>query len=105
MRRASFDYANTCPKIDREIADAKDVVFTYLFDMLQEACPLLSAESLDKYAGQYAEDLYRKLESVFETVRETNEDMRREAERQIEQLQDALSTAEAEVERLEREAV
>ena len=99
MRRIGFDYPNTCPKIDDEIASAKQVIYRFIETLLEEACPLLSTETLHRLADSNTADLYSELEDIFETVRGTNEAMRREADSQITDLQDKLSDLEADLER------
>lgn len=103
MRRIGFDYPNTCPKIDAEIAKAERTIRNFLETLLEEACPLLPCGVLQRLATENAQDLYRDLEDIFEVTRKANEDMRAEAENQITDLQDKLADLEAEVERLERE--
>lgn len=105
MRRVAFDYPNTCPRIDKQISNAKNVIYRFVESLLEEACPLLSPETLRQLASDNADSLYRDLEDCFEEVRSTNEEMRREADRQISKLHDEVSNLEADVERLEREVV
>lgn len=100
MSRISFDYPNTCPKIDRAISGAQATIDSFLCDLLDEACPLLPAKERDRLSAEYSESLYAKLEDAFETVRSTNVDMRSEAEDQIELLGEKLTDLEAEVDRL-----
>jgi hypothetical protein len=103
MRRVNFDYPNTCPRIDKQIASAKSVMHRFVESLLEEACPLLSSETLRRLASENADILYRDLEDCFEAVRSTNEEMRAEAVRQISELHDEVIDLKAEVDRLERE--
>ena len=104
MRRVSFDYPNTCPRIDKQIDSAKNVIHQFLESLLETACPLLSQEALTRLASDNADELYSALEDCFEAVRSANEEMRREADRQISALHDEVTNLEAEVDRLERAA-
>lgn len=100
MRRIDFDYPNTCPKIDKEIAAAKGAIELFIDDLLEEACPLLGHESRRRLTADYAERLYSDLEGAFETVRETNEDMRSAADDQIRALADQVSDLEGQIKEL-----
>ena len=102
-KRAVFDFPNTCPRIDRAIDGAKAVIERAIDNFLEEACPLMSAESRREWASRYSDDLYGDLEDVFEETRSTNEDMRRQAEHQIEGLAAELDDAEAEIDSLKRQ--
>lgn len=104
MRRIAFDFPNTCPRIDKQINEAKDVIYKFLESLLEEACPLLSPETLQRIASENADDLCRDLEDCFEATRSTNEEMRRAADRQISELHDEVANLEAQVDRLERES-
>jgi multidrug resistance efflux pump len=101
MRRIDFDYPNTCPKIDKEIDRAKAAIESFIDDLLDQACPLLTYERRKELAADYAANLYGDLEDAFEAVREANEDMRSEANRQIRELADQVSDLEGQVEHLE----
>ena len=101
MRRVTFDYANTCPKIDRAITDARAEILDFVGNLIEEASPLLSPTSVRELSEGYAERLYSDLENVFEETRSANEDMRREAERQIAALLEEISDLEAQVSDLE----
>lgn len=103
MRRVAFDFPNTCPRIDKQIDAAKSVIYKFVESLLEEACPLLSSETLQRLAADNADNLYANLEDCFESVRSINEEMRREADRQISELHDEVSGLEAQVEQLERE--
>lgn len=102
-KRAIFDYANTCPQIDRALKEAEAELSNVMDTLLGEACPLLTG-------GFHRRDIlidwskrgFEAVEQAFEEVRSTNEDMRRAAESQIESLADELSDADAEIEALKQ---
>jgi DNA repair exonuclease SbcCD ATPase subunit len=104
VRRISFDYPNTCPKVDKHISGAESVIRTFVEGLLEEACPLLSSRSISDLSDERAKNLYSDLEPIFEGVRESNSEMRSEAERQIEDLQERIADLEAQVDQLERSA-
>lgn len=104
MRGVGFDYPNTCPRIDKQIDGAKNVMYRFVESLLEEACPLLSSETLQRLASENSDNLYRDLKDCFEVVRRTNEEMRSEADRQISVLQDRIADLEADLERAERQA-
>jgi len=97
VKRVTFDYPNTCPKIDRAIVDAKAKIEEFLRDFLEEASPFTPKAERHRIADCYAGTLYDSLEDAFEEVRGTNEDMRREAESQIAKLADQLDNMEHEL--------
>jgi hypothetical protein len=97
MRSVSFDYANTCPKIDKAILSAKSNITSHIDDVLSDACPLLPRDARIKFAEDYAERLFSDLEDIFEETRNTNEDMRHEAERQISDLKEEIANLESEL--------
>ena len=100
-----FDYSWTCPDIDREIGNAKDCIQEFIVDLLEEACPLLSKKDKEEYATDYTNVLYERLESCFETVRETNVNIREAAEEQISDLEDDMANIEAEIKEKEDEII
>lgn len=90
MRSSGFDYGYTCPSIDREIANAKNEITSFLEGVLSDACGLMTEHLVNKLAKDYADSLYSSLEDIFENVRSENEKMRSEAERQISKLSDEV---------------
>lgn len=98
MRRVTFDYANTCPRIDAAIRQAESLISEHMSELLEEASPLLSKETHHKIIDERAQSLYRALEDIFEETRSANVDMRAEAERQIEALTDRISDLEHDLE-------
>lgn len=101
MRAISFDYPDTCPKINRAINSAQSQISDFLDDLLYEACGLLPKETRQKLVEQYAKDLYEKLADAFEETRSTNVDMREEADSQIKTLKDQISDLEHQLKQLE----
>ena len=98
MKPVTFDYANTCPKIDRAIAGAKSEIESFLIDFIEELSPFVPKKERDRIASDYAANLYSNLEDAFEEVRSTNEDMRREAESQIDSLARRMAELEHDLE-------
>jgi septal ring factor EnvC (AmiA/AmiB activator) len=103
MRGVNFDYANTCPSIDREIGKAKGEIVNFIDDLLSDACPLLPREERKRLADNFTESLYSNLEDIFENTRETNEDMRAAADDQIGDLKDEIADLKSEIANLEAE--
>lgn len=97
MKRVGFDFANTCPRIDKEIAAAQGTIRDFIAEVLDEACPLLPRDLRTDIADKHAGTLYGYLEDCFESVRATNEEMRAEADRQINRLQDEIGDLEHEL--------
>lgn len=98
MKRTTFEFPYTCPKVDKAIGKAKSEIDSFLCELLEEACPLLPRAKLNEIAAEKADALYEILESIFEDVRSTNEDMRREAESQIDDLAERVANLESELE-------
>lgn len=82
-KKSSFDFAHTCPKINKAIDACKENIQHALAPIIQSICEHISDEKAVELAKKYAEDIYTDIEDCFESVRETNEDMRAEANRQI----------------------
>jgi hypothetical protein len=101
MRRVEFDYANTCPKIDKAIEGAKADIERFLEGLINEICPFIPESAVSKLARENAESLYHDLQDSFESVRSANEDMRKEADRQIGRLNDEICDLEMQVKDLE----
>lgn len=97
MRACNFDYANTCPTIDKAIDNARDDIENFIDDLLYDACPLLPTEVRLKLTKENTEALYYKISPAFESCRKANEDMRHEAESQISDLCDTITNLEAEL--------
>jgi len=102
MRAVNFDYANTCPHIDRAIDSARGEIENTFDSLLEEVCPLLPDDFRKAFAKEMAEDLYKNLEDCFEAVRKTNEDMRGEADKQIAALKYEISDLEHQLKQLEK---
>jgi len=92
-----FDYSWTCPCIDREMDNARETISSFIVDLLDEACPLLSSETRNAIADDYTNALYEQLEACFETTRMSNKDMRETAEEQIIGLENDIENLESEV--------
>lgn len=97
----SFEYPNTCPDIDHDISKSKETLFYSLHDMIHELCPRMSSETINSVADEYTDALYNEIESIFESVRNTNVKMREEAERQIECLENDVEDLQKKVTELE----
>ena len=95
---SGLDFPHTCPKIDRAISSAKDILRTYFDEVISDVCPYISAETRKQLAEGNAESVYSQIEELFEGVRELNADMRRQAERQISDLEDELRDARSMIE-------
>ena len=102
-RRNSFDFAHTCPKIDKAINSCKDRLESYLTDYINEMCPMIPDQKVAEIAKDWSEQIYDDISDCFESVRQTNEEMRDEANRQIANLEDELENAKDEIISLERQ--
>lgn len=102
-RRNSFDFAHTCPKIDKAIDSCKDRLESYLIDYINEMCPMIPDIKVAEIAKDWSKQMYDDISDCFESVRQTNEEMRDEANRQIANLEDELENARDEVKYLERQ--
>lgn len=100
-RRNSFDFAHTCPKIDKAIDSCKDRLKSYLTDYINEMCPMIPDAEVERIAKEWSKQMYDDISDCFESVRQTNEEMREEANRQITDLEDELSNAKDEIKSLE----
>jgi septal ring factor EnvC (AmiA/AmiB activator) len=98
---SGFDYAWTCPKIDKEIAGAQYTIHEFVFSLISEFCPKIPQEALLILSNENSEALYSDLEGCFEEARKSNEDMRKAAEKQISNLEDELEEEKQEVKRLQ----
>jgi len=102
-RRNSFDFAHTCPKIDKAIAAAKHTIQSYLKDYINDLCPYIPDEKAIELSNDWGETIYNDISDCFESVRETNEDMRREADSQIDRLADEISDLNEQIKDLEHQ--
>lgn len=100
-RRNSFDFAYTCPKIDKAIDRCKDILESYLTDYICELSPKIPDVEVERIAKEWSKQMYDNISDCFESVRETNEKMRDEANRQIADLEDEISNLKDEVKSLE----
>ena len=102
-RRNSFDFAHTCPKIDKAIDSCKDTLESYLTDYIKDLSPMIPDAEVERIANEWGKQMYDAISDCFESVRQTNEEMRDEANRQIASLEDELETAKDAVKHLERQ--
>ena len=102
-RRNSFDFAHTCPKIDKAIENCKDTLESYLFGYIEDLCPYIPSSEVERISKEWSKQMYDAISDCFESVRQTNEEMRDEANRQIANLEDEISNLEDEVEYLENQ--
>ena len=86
-----FDYPNTCPQIDNEIGNAHQYISYFLKSMILKITQYTGTSEVDEIADDFASDLYRLLEPIFENTRKTNSDMRDYAETQIQNLHMEIS--------------
>jgi gas vesicle protein len=100
-RRSSFDFAHTCPKIDKAIDSCKDTIEDYLSGYIENLSPLIPSNEIERISKEWSEELYNAISDCFESVRETNEDMRDEANRQISNLEYEIASLKADVKHLE----
>lgn len=103
MSRYSLNHGYTCPLIDRNISDAKDIINNTFYNTLEELCPVIDMDSPEarEWIKVATENLYSGLESVFEDLRSTNEDLRSAAEQQIAECVSELEEAEYRLQELE----
>lgn len=99
----SFDFPYTCPDIDAAIGRALDSLRDSIDDLLNDACPLLSATLREARAKEYADAFYSNLERSFEDVRKANERIRKAAEQQVEALEREVFDLKHQVADLERQ--
>jgi DNA repair exonuclease SbcCD ATPase subunit len=97
-----LDFSYTCPKIDKEIDRVKSIIENHLEDYIKQLCPLMSTNTVCELRSQWTKEIYDRIESSIETIRETNKDMRNQAEKQINQLNDEVSELREEITKLER---
>lgn len=100
-RRSSFDFAHTCPKIDKAIGSCKDTIESYLTGYIENLSPYIPQAEIERISKEWSKELYDAISDCFESVRETNEEMRDEANRQIANLEDEVSGLKDEVKYLE----
>ena len=98
----SFNYPHTCPKIDKNISEFKDMLYQHLDSLISEHNELFyeqlyKTKQLEKYIQQHVDNLYNDVEQIFETVRTSNSDIRDAAEYQINEKQNIIDHLEAEL--------
>ena len=100
-RRNSFDFAHTCPKIDKAIDSCKNTLESYLSGYIEDLCPYIPSAEVERISKDWSEQMYDAISDCFESVRQTNEEMRDEANRQIADLEDEISNLKDEVKSFE----
>ena len=100
-RRNSFDFAYTCPKIDKAIDSCKDALESYLSGYIEDLCPYIPQAEVERISKNWSKEMYDAISDCFESVRDTNEEMRDEANRQIADLEDEILKLKDEVKSLE----
>lgn len=99
--KMGLDFSHTCPKIDKAITEAKDIIIDYLKDYITELSPYITDEKASELSKDWGTDLYDKISDGFEATRETNEDMRKQADYQIEKLESEIEYLKSEIKELE----
>ena len=97
-----FNYENTCPKIDKAIDEAKNIIIDYLKEYIMDLCPYIPQDKADDLSKTWGNHVYNEISGAFETVRETNADMRMEADYQIDELESEIERLKSELEKLEK---
>ena len=100
-RRNYFDFAHTCPKIDKAIDSCKDTLESYLSGYIEDLCPYIPQAEVERISKDWSKEMYNAISDCFESVRQTNEEMRDEANRQIADFEDEISNLKDEVKYLE----
>lgn len=101
MRRGVFDYSFTCPKIDENIDNFRQLLDDKVYSFMEKYLPNL--EDSKDIRDELLDDIYDSAEEIFENVRECNDDMRKEAEWQIEEKNDEIEELKHQVSHLEWE--
>ena len=102
-QRKSFDFAHTCPKIDKAIAQCKERVEFALIPIIQSICEHIPDEKAAELAKKYTLEVYSEVEYCFESIRETNEEMRDSANYQIADLEDEIEQLKEEIKGIENQ--
>ena len=99
-----LDYDYTCPDIDKNINELKDIFKESIKELLiRFRDEKFDNEDVDEISEDCASDLYSDFEDYFENVRKTNEDLRNAANDQIYTLKGSIETLEYEIEEKENE--
>ena len=96
-----LDFSYTCPRIDKAISEAKEIITEYTKDYILEICPYLPDHKADELSKDWGAGLYDRIADCFEAVRETNEDIRKQADFQIERLESEIEDLKSEIKELE----
>lgn len=92
-----LEFMHTCATIDSAISETKDLITTMIDSAVEEACPILTQEQLDACVATQMERTFRYVEQQFEECRNININMRESADAQIDNLNDELLEAQAEL--------
>jgi chromosome segregation ATPase len=99
-----LDYDYTCPDIDKNINELKDIFKESIKEILiRFRDEKFDNEEVNQISEDCALDLYSDFEDYFENVRKTNEDLRNAANDQIDTLKASIETLEYEIEEKEKE--
>lgn len=84
-----LDHPFTCPIIDKQISQFKGELECFVENLLEELNPLYASEQKlkDVFVATKCKEFYDTVESVFETIRESNSDLRSSADVQIDNLE------------------
>jgi arsenate reductase-like glutaredoxin family protein len=102
-RKNSFNFPQTCPKIDNAIDECKRTLEDYLFDYIVKLSPDTHDYKVRILSKEWAKKMYEGISDCFEAVRETNENMRDEANYQIADLEEEILSLKDEIESLENQ--
>ena len=101
--RTSFNYPNTCPKIDKNIDNFRDCLKDFIEEFFNGYNPAIQ-NTLGSYSSQWKElldskvdELYNQAEPIFENVRTCNSDMRDEIEKTIDDFVDEIDDLQREI--------
>ena len=103
-RRNNFDFAHTCPKIDKAIGECKDTLKECLASYIESICPYISKDTINSLSMEWSREMYHSISHCFESVRETNEEMRDAANDQISNLQGEIEELNSQIKDLEDRA-
>ena len=99
-----FNYRHTCPIIDDNIKQFKEMLLDELTSLLADYDSNMSDDEKKEYVNDYCRDIYKNSEHIFEKIRSSNVDIRKEADYQIEmcnqdvdQLRDDIAYTNAEL--------
>lgn len=103
MTKRGFYFDNTCPSIDKQIKDAKQIIANHIEDVVFGVKPEMKSEEKSYIVSDESKILFERLEDVFENVRQTNIDMRDAAEIQIARLESEIEYLKQEIDDLTKQ--